>query len=298
MNKFLICLLLALSTAFSGYAQELNCTVRVLSANIQGTNKQVFNTLQAAVFQFMNNRRWTRDVFEVEERIECLIEINVQEQLSADQFRGTITVQASRPVYNSSYNTTLLNIIDKDFEFRYLEFQNLDFNDNASISNLTSVLAFYAYVIVGLDYDTFGKRAGQEYFSKAQNVVNNAQNNGTGWQAFENNRNRYWLIENLLNPAFEPFRDMMYNYHRQGLDVMAQDVQKARNTMLSSLLTLNQVHQKLPGSYLLQLFFDAKTDEIVKVFKPETPANKNQLYSMLKRIAPSNLSQWDAMLKN
>ncbi|MFT7114653.1 MAG: hypothetical protein ACI8P7_001440 [Candidatus Azotimanducaceae bacterium] len=281
-----------------GAAQELNCTVRVLSQNIQGSNKQVFNTLQSAVFQFMNNKKWTNDVFEVEERIECIIEINVQEQSSADQFKGSITVQASRPVYNSSYSTTLLNIIDNNFEFRYLEFQNLDFNENSSISNLTSVLAYYANVIIGLDYDTFSPRGGTAYFSKAQNIVNNAQQDGSGWQAFENNRNRYWLIENILNPAFEPYRDMLYKYHRSGLDKMTTKLEEARKAALESLLTLRGVHQKKPGNYIMMLFFDAKSDEIVNMFQKDTPANKNKLLSMLKMVDPSNLTKWETIMRS
>lgn len=281
----------------STQAQELNCIVRVLSPNIQGSNKQVFSTLQSAIFQFMNNKKWTSDVYEVEERIDCLIEINVEDQLSTDQFKGTITVQASRPVYNASYNTTLLNVIDKDFEFRYLEFQNLEFNENSSVSNLTSVLAFYAYVIIGLDYDSFELKAGTPYLSIAQKIANNAQQDGSGWQAFENNRNRYWLIENLLNPAFEPFRTMMYNYHRKGLDVMSSKLNEGRATILNNLLALKGVYQKKPGNYLMQLFFTAKQDEIINTFKQDTPANKNLLLSFLKLASPAQITTWETILQ-
>ncbi len=291
-----IIVLAFLGVSLMGSAQELNCTVRVLSPGVQGSNKQVFNTLQSAVFQFMNNRKWTNDVFEVEERIDCIIEINIQELNGTDQFKGTLTIQASRPVYNSSYSTTLLNIIDRNFDFRYLEYQNLDFNENASLSNLTSVLGFYAYIIIGLDYDTFSPKGGSEFFSKAQNIVNNAQQDGSGWQAFEDNRNRYWLIENILNPAFEPYRNMMYQYHRLGLDKMTSDIRKARNTMRESLMSLRSVYQKKPGNYLMQLFFDAKSAEIINVFKPDSQANKNQLLGLLKVVDPSNLQTWESMM--
>ncbi len=298
MHKYLLFTILLL-VSLTGKAQELNCRVQVLTPSIQGTNKQVFQTLQTAIYEFMNNTKWTNDQFAVEERIECSITINITEQLSTDEFKGTLQVQSSRPAFNSSYNSTLLNVFDDQFRFRYLEFQAMEFNENTHISNLTSVLAFYAYTIIGMDYDSFGKRAGQPYFLKAQKVVNNAQNDNaaTGWKAFEGNQNRYWLNENLLNPNFRPLRDCTYAYHRKGLDLMSNQVETGRAAIMEAIINLRSVHNKQPNSYLMQMFFAAKSDEIVNIFKKELPVNKTSLLEVLKIIDPANTTKYEGMMR-
>lgn len=298
MRKYLI--LLFISWASIAQAQELNCRVQVISDQVQGMNKQVFQTLQTAIYEFMNNTKWTEDIYAIEERIEVSMVINITEAISTDDFKGTLQIQSSRPVFNSSYNSPLLNILDRDFRFRYLEFSALEFNENTNISNLTSILAFYAYTIIGLDYDSFSKRGGQAYHIKAQKVVNNSQNDNTatGWKAFEGNQNRYWLNENLLNANFGPLRDCYYNYHRKGLDLMHSQVEAGRAEISNALLALKQVHNKQPSSWLMRLFFQAKADEIVNIFKPELPVNKASLVTTLKLVDPSNINKWEDMMRS
>ena len=247
----------------------------------------------------MNNTRWTNDVFAIEERIECSMVINITKVISQDDFEATIQVQSSRPVFNSSYNSPILNVFDGNFNFRYLEFSALEFNENAHLSNLTSVLAFYAYTIIGLDYDTYSMKGGQEYHLKAQKIVNNAQNDNSafGWKAFEGNQNRYWLNENLLSQTFNPLRECLYIYHRKGLDVMHSQVEAGRTEISNALQKLKAVHNKQPSSFLMQMFFQAKSDEIVNIFKPELPVNKATLVTTLKLIDPGNINKYEGMMR-
>jgi hypothetical protein len=272
-------------------AQELNCTVQVLSPQVAGTgnDKRVFETLKTAITEFMNNTRWTNDNFKSDERIECSITINVQDRLSTDDFKATIQVQSRRPVFKASYNTVLLNYLDQDFTFKYAEFQPLEYNENAFITNLTSVLGFYANIIIGLDYDSFSLEGGTPFYQKAQAVVNNAQSaNDKGWKAFEGNRNRYWLAENLANANFKGLRACIYNYHRNGLDIMATDVEGGRKVIQGALESLMKVHQISPGSFIMQQFFVAKNDEIVNIFSTAGPDVKAKLIPMLSLMDPGN----------
>ena len=212
----------------SGSAQELRCNVQILSNQIQGTNKQIYKTLQQDIYEFMNNRIWTNQKFENNERIECKILINLDKH-TGDEFSGSMTVSSRRPVYNSSYNTTMFQYKDNDIQFRYLENQPLEFDINSFKSNLTSILAYYAYIIIGLDFDSFSPMGGTPYYNKAQQIVSNAQNaRGKGWKAFESRRNRYWLVENILNNEYGPVREFLYQYHRKGLDQMHDDQAQAR----------------------------------------------------------------------
>ena len=279
-------------------AQELNCSVQVLSPNIQNTNKQVFKTLEKAIYEFMNNTPWTNEKYGPEERIECAIVINVTDQLSIDEFKGTIQVQSSRPIYRSSYDSPVFNYLDKDFNFKYLEYDRLDFNPNGYTSNLTSVLAYYAYVIIGLDHETFSLNGGEPYFLKAQTVVSNAQGDGhMGWKSVDGRRNRFWLIDNLQNPAFGKLRECLYNYHRLGLDLMydQSNEAKAKKTITAALQGLKTVHQKRPRSFLMSLFFDAKADEIVSIFSGGQTRTTSALITTLSQVDPTNSSRWKKM---
>ncbi len=280
-------------------AQELNCNVKVLSPAIQGTDKTVFETLETSIKDFMNNTRWTNDNFKEDERIECNLTINITKRNSVDDFEANIIVQARRPVYKSSYNTNIINYQDNDFTFKYTPFQPFEFNDNSFTNNLTSTLAFYAYIFIGLDYDTFSPEGGSPYYQKAQGIVNNAQNApDKGWKAFEGSKNRYWIAENLSNANFKALRSCMYVYHRQGLDLMTQDVELARKNIAEALEGLMKVHNISMGSFLMQLFFLAKADEIVNIFSAATPDVKGKLVTLLNTIDPGNTTKYEKLRAN
>lgn len=297
--KILIAALVILFISSNTYGQELNCRITVNHQQIQGTNKQVFQSLQQSIYEFMNNRIWTNHVYAPQERIECNVMINITEQISVDEFKGSIQVQSNRPVYNTSYNTTMLNYQDNNFQFKYIEYQPLDFNENTHLSNLTSVLAFYAYVIIGLDYDSYSMEGGNPYFQKAEKIVSNAQNAPEkGWKAFESMKNRYWMIENLTNDRFSPVRECMYKYHRQGMDVLAEKTPQGRAVIFESIELLKKVHRVKPGSFLLQLFFGAKSDEIVKIFSEAYPDEKARIVQTLKEIDIANSSKYDKIMKD
>jgi len=289
----LIILLIFIGAFKASVAQELNCQVQVLSSQIAGTDKRVFESMRTAIFEFMNTRKWTNETFKIEERIDCSILINITEKIGTDEFRGTLQIQARRPVYKTSYNTALLNFNDNDIIFKYLESQPLEFVENTYTSNLTSILGFYAYYLIGLDYDSFSLNGGTPYLQKALAVVNNSQGSGyQGWKAFDSNKNRYWLVNNMLDATFVSLRECMYNYHRKGLDVMAENKESGRAVILESLQELKKVHQVKPLSFSLQVFFIAKADEIVNVFCGGFSDEKARVVTMLNEIDPTNSNKY------
>ncbi len=295
-------LLLSIFLAFPAWltAQELNCRVKVQAPQVQGTQyKQIFQSMQQDIRDFMNDRKWTDLQYEVEERIDCNLLITIRNAVSQTRFEGTIQVQSSRPVFNSNYNTTVLNYNDKNFTVDYLENATLRFTPEQFQSNLTSILAFYAYLIIGMDHDTFAPDGGDPFFQKAKNIVSNAQNaKEKGWQAQQSNTNRYWLIENALHEVFSPLRTCMYEYHRKGLDQMYEDQKKGRKNITEALEKLEGVYNKRPGSFNLQLFFTAKSDEIVKIYSEATPPEKSKIFNLLRRIDPSNISKYRQIVQN
>ncbi|MCK4990301.1 MAG: DUF4835 family protein [Bacteroidales bacterium] len=296
-------LLLIILFSLNLRSQELRCNVQVVSQQIQGSNKQVFQTLQNAIYEFMNNRVWTNHVYTMEERIECNMMINITEQLSADDFKGTMTIQVSRPVFNTNYNTTTLNFVDNNIRFRYVEFSPLEFDLTSNISNLTSILAFYAYYILGLDYDTFSLMGGSQYFINAEQIVLNAQNAAErGWKPMDDiaHKNRYWLVKDMIDTDYEPVRVFNYNYHRLGLDVMDEQVVEGRAAITSSLELLQQVYRKKPDPYmyLLRLVFDAKVDEIVNVYTESYPEERNRAYDILTEVDKPNANKYKAILES
>ncbi len=288
--KYLISLLLLLVLlAETTYSQELRCNISISHQRIQGANQNLFRTMQSDIYEFMNNRKWTDHVYSYDEKLKCNIMILLEEQISADEFRGTIQVQLIRPVFDSSYETTILNIKDNDFRCRYVEFQPLEFNETSNRDNLTNILAFYAYVILGFNYDTFSPEGGTPYFEKAQAIVNNSQNMvEKGWKSFENERNRYWLMENVMNKSYSDFRNCMYSYHRNGLDLMSQRVEEGRANIANSLRDLQKVFRRRPSTYILQMFFDAKADELVNIFSKSYPDERTRVLTILNEIDPSN----------
>lgn len=283
------------------FAQELRCNIQVNSQKIQGTNRTVFQTLQTAIYEFMNNTAWTNHVYGFDERIECNIMLNITEQLGSDEYKGTLQVQARRPVFGSSYNTTMLNFLDNNLHFRYREFDKIEFSETSHLSNLSSTLAFYAYIILGIDYDSFAILGGGEYFLKAEKIVTNAQTAPErGWKAYEGNRkNRYWMIENLLNSKYRPLRETYYRYHRQGLDRMSDKSAEGRAEIAECLVLLQKVYREKPDPYLfgLQLFFDAKNDELVNVFSESFPTEKARVVNILTEIDNANASKYKTILE-
>lgn len=279
-------------------AQELICTVSVISPRIQG-DKKVFTTLQQSLNEFMNTTKWTTDKFKPEERIECNIQIEVTERVSTDEFKATIQVTSRRPVYKADYFSPILNIKDNDCNFRYIEFQPIDYNESASNPNLVSVLAYYANLVIGLDYDTYASLGGTPYFQKMQTIVANMQNVAeSGWRSFETNqRNRYWISENINNPVYRPIRTMMYTYHRKGLDVMQENIHDGLQQVADGIESLKKVHTEKPISPLMQLIFDAKADEVVNMLS-EAPADiKTQAKLTLDEINPSNSGKYSRIVQ-
>lgn len=281
------------------FAQELRCNISISAQKIQGANRTVFETMQSDLYEFMNNRKWTDQKFAMDERIECSFFINLDEQISSDEFKGTIQVQARRPVFNSSYETILLNVKDNDFDAKYIEYQTMEFNETSNKDNLTNILAYYAYIILGMDYDSFSPEGGTEFFQKAQTIVNNSQSaREKGWKAYESERNRYWLVENILNKSYSGFRSTTYQYHRQGLDIMYDKSPEGRAAIAESLKSIQKVFRSRPSLYILQVFFDAKSDELVNVFSKSFPDEKNRVSVILNECDPSNGSKYEKILKS
>ncbi|MCU0362766.1 MAG: DUF4835 family protein [Bacteroidales bacterium] len=281
-------------------AQELKCNIQISAQQIQGSNRQVFETMQRDLYDFMNNTVFTNHVLSYAERIECNILINLTDQLSADEFRGTIQVQLGRPVYNTTYNSTLLNFIDNNFQFRYVEFQPLEFDPNSHRSNLVSVLQYYAYIVLGMDYDSFSPLGGTEFFQIAEKIVTNAQNAPEpGWKPFDGsrNRNRYWLVKNILDKEYEPVRQFIYEYNVRGLDLMESKIPEARITIEAALRKVQQVYRRQPDPYMyfLQVVMDAKTDEIVNIYSQAFPEEKSRILQILSEIDPANKMKYDKL---
>lgn len=297
MRQRLLFYLIFLLIARGAYQQELNCMVQVNSAQVQASDKTVFEQLQRDIFDFLNNRKWTNYTFAQTEKIECNILITISDWDNIENFNGTIQVQSRRPVYNSSYYTVMLNQQDKDFTFKYLTGQPIEYIENTFTSNLAAVLAYYVYIIIGLDFDSFKPMGGTEFYEKAQNIVNTAQNApDKGWKSFENQRNRFWLVENLLNASYADMRQGIYQYHRLGLDVMADDVNAGRLAIADALTQFQKVYRQRPGLFFISLFMVAKSDELIKIFSKAPPAEKMRVVSILKNIDPANSAKYNEIL--
>lgn len=279
-------------------AQELNARVSINTDKIQATNKQLFVTMETSIREFLNTRKWTDEQYDIEERINCQFFITLEDR-NTNTFSGSIQVAYSRPVFNSDYNSPILLIQDRDFDFEYLEFDRLDFAENAFISNLTSVLAFYVYIILGVDHDTYAPMGGTPYYTLAQNVVGNAQNTGnSGWNSFGgSNRNRFWLIDNFTSPIFNDFRTALYTYHRQGLDLMHDQgrIKAGKTNIKNALISLEKVNNERRNSYLIQTFFSAKRQEIINIFDDGEPIPLADLKEALAKIDPNNASNYQEM---
>ncbi len=303
-SNFIICLLLA--TGLSVNAQELRAKVTVISNRVSSqTDKKIFQTLQTALNNFLNNRKWTNDAFQPQERIECNFLINIDQALENNAFKASLTIQAARPVYNSSYLSPLVNYLDNALTFRYAQFTPLEFNENRIqgsdplASNLTATLAYYVYIILGMDYNSFSLKGGDVYFQKAQNVVNNAPESRdiTGWKAFDGMRNRYWLTENLLSARYTLVHDAMYDYFRNGFDKLYAAAPEGRKGILDALNKLNQVNTEQPNSMILQFFMQGRSDELIRLYSKAPPDEKNRARDLLQKIDIANGPRYQQELK-
>ncbi len=286
-----LCLSISFSAIFA--QEELNAVVIVNANRVQSTNKQVFNTLQQSLTEFINQTRWTNKKFLTQERINCAFTIIINEQ-NSNNFIATLQVQSSRPVYNSSYETPLLNINDSNLNFKYNEFEPLIYNPNIFDSNLVSTIVFYVYIILGIDADTFALRGGETYFKQAENTMLQAQQSGeTGWENKIGKQNRFALIDNLLSFKFEVLRTIYYEYHRKGLDIFANDERKAKQTIINSLLQLDKLFNITVGNYMIRIFLDAKAEEIRELFSQGKPVGtEEKLKELLQKIAPLQNNKW------
>ncbi len=294
MNKLIF--FIAILFCFTAHSQELNCIVKINSQTLTNSNQPIFKTLETSLTDFVNKTRWTNKKFNQNEKIDCTLFINVS-SYGSDQFVATLQIGSSRPIFNSSYISPILNFNDKDFNFRYVEFENLIFNPNSFDSNLISVIAFYAYVIIGLDADTYELNSGNEYYQQAQELVNIAQQSSfKGWSQNDGgNQNRFFLVNDLLSGTFDPIKSALYNYHINGLDKMSENVSKGKEGVKLAILDLQKIHSVRPNAFLTRVFFDAKSDEILSVFSGGPQIKIADLVDNLNRISPLNASKWGSM---
>lgn len=299
MNKTFTLIIFLLFGALPSHSQELNCNVTVNADRVQTTERTIFSDMEKAFSQFMSTTKWTQDIFQSFERIHCNLNITIESMPSIGSFNATVHIQSARPVYNTNYETLMLNFADRDWQFEYTESLPLDYTDNVYSSNLVSMLSFYAYVILGMDYDSFGKLSGDPMFNKALNIVNLAQpSNRAGWQAFDSNRNRYWLIENLTNQQMVPVREAMYTYHRLALDKFIDEPDAARQKILDVLKVIQKANDTRPNSILIISFFDAKSDELMNIFSQGNLQVRRDAYNIITKIDPTKSDRFRKILQN
>lgn len=293
MNRF-IKILIVLLTVTQVNAQELDATVTINSDKISGSNKQVYQTLERSLTEFINQKKWTNRKFKEQERIKCAFTLTILTQSSSTDFAGNIQIQSSRPVYNSTYQTPIFNFKDDDFSFRYTEFETLQYNPNNFDSNLVSVIAFYVYTILGMDGDSFAKNGGTEYFKDAENVMNQAQQGGfAGWSRITSGTTRYKLINDILSNSFNDFRTAMYTFHMQGLDMFQEDKEDAKDNIAESIKMIKKIYDRRPNALLIRTFMDSKADEIVSVFSGGPRYDISKLVDDLNRMSPVNSTKWN-----
>ena len=284
------------SIVCSVYGQDLNARVQILSPQVQNTNKRMLDVLEKAVSDFLNNRTWSANEVQPQERIDCSFVITINEWDGSSNFTAQAQIISTRPVFNTSYNSPVLSISDQNFNFSYTEGQLMDYSDQQYMNNLTSLLAYYAYVIVGLDADTFESNGGTPFYAAAQNIVNNAQNTGfTGWRSMEGTDNRFWLVNNLLDRRYQPLRDFLYSFYLKGLDKMSDQVQEGRKVILGLLPLLQKVDRLAQGAVFNQVFFTAKSDELIGLFEGMGPQERVQAYNILAEVDPANANKYERL---
>ncbi|HQV52953.1 MAG: DUF4835 family protein [Flavobacteriales bacterium] len=300
MRKYsaLLALFVALFTPTLVKAQEFNCQASVIAPQVATAQPRVFQSLELAIKEFYQNRRFTNLNYAPSERIDINILLTISSQPATDRFEGSLQIIYARPVFGSDYNSPVIDLVDNNVQFNFLENTQIEFTPQRFISNLSSLLGYYAYFILGVDGDTFAPLGGTDFYNQAQQIVNNAQNaSESGWKAFEDQRNRYWLLDNQQQSVFRPLRELLYNYHRLGMDAMTEDAAATRKTIATEIEKLKTVHQAKPASYNLQVFFNAKYQEIVEVFKPAEPGEKSKLFNTLQIIDPGHISQYQNMMR-
>lgn len=274
-------------------SQELNCKITVVSNQLSGSNKQLFKTLEKSINEYMNNTKWTDKQYKVQEKVQCVMTLNITEQTGNDQFKGNLQVQVVRPIYNSTYLTPILNYSDNDISFTYEEFQPLLFNETSFESNLVSLFSFYAYVVLGVDADSFSINGGSAYLRKAEKVMIMAQQGGSkGWSSIDRGFTRFKLVDSMLDATYGEYRSTMYTYHLKGLDTMVDDKTKAKQNIANAIVDLKEIYQKRPSAYLLRVFLDTKADEIASIFTDGPKINKTDLVEMLMRVYPARNNSW------
>ncbi len=299
--KIIVLGLLSLSAAvFSPLkAQELRCTVSINSDQIDGSNKQIFETLKSSIESYMNDNRWTNMTYAEKERIECSMLIVVKELSVDHMFKCEMTLQSRRPVYGTTYTTTLLNFKDNAFNFHYEEYDRIEYQQNTFTTNLTAMLAYYVYLIIGHDQDSYQRLSGTPYFQQCELICQTCQSSSMesteqkGWLAFESNRNRYALINNLLDEAFKKYRNFYYEYHRLGLDEMSANVTNGRARIAEGLPVLKEAYRSRPATYVINTFLDAKAEELVDIFRKGTDKEKKEVYDILMDIDPTRQQTYD-----
>ena len=296
MLKKTIFTYLILISSLNVNSQEILCNVRVNSSQVQISDRKIFQSMQTAIYEFINNTKWTNANISSEERIECSILINISNKISNDEYEGSMQIQSTRPIYGTSYKSTLFNFMDNNIRFKFLEYQSLEFSETSHLSNLTSIIAFYVNIILGLDFATFSEEGGNEYFNTAQKIVNNAQNaRESGWKAFESDKNRYWIAHDLLDNRYNKYHMCLYRYHRIGLDKLAEEPEDARYEITESIESLRSIYRENPSALLLKLFFDAKADEITKIYSESFPNEKARIIKTLTEIDPSNSTKYQTI---
>lgn len=306
MHKKILLILTVALLPILGQAQELNARVSINASRISSqTDKKIFSTLQNTITTFLNTRKWTNETFQANEKINCNFLLDIGEAQPGNIYKAVITVQAARPVFNSTYETPLINFRDEVVAFRYVEFQPFEFNDNRVagsdplVSNLSATFAYYVYIILGLDFNSFALRGGDAYFQKAQNIVNNAPENReiAGWKAFDGLRNRYWLVENLVNNRYNSIHEAMYSYYRLGMDNMYENENEARNAVLNTLNMLNSLNNDIGNTMIIPFFLQGKSQELIKIFKKASPEEKQKARDILMKIDISNANTYKSELK-
>lgn len=299
MRNLPFTLVIILIVPFSLRAQELNCIVNINAGQIQTSDRGIFKDMKTGIEQFMNSRKWTNDAYKNHEKINCSLLLTITRMPSIGSFTASVQVQSARPVFNTNYSSLVFNFADRDWEFEYIESLPLEYNDNTYTSNLTSLLAFYAYLIIGFDYDTFSELGGSLYFQKALQVVNNAQqSNRPGWQALGSNRNRYWIMENLNNPQMVDVRKALYSYHRLAMDTYGKDPEQSRQIILKCLKDIKKVRDINPNAILVITFFDAKGRELGNIFSEGNIQVRREAYDVITTIDPSNRASYEKILQN
>lgn len=298
IRKAIVIVVIFLTGLTSGYSQEFLGNIQIQSQKIDGIDPSVFQNMETTLFEFMNNRIWSSYNFKIEERIEFTMVITINEVIGSDMFKGSINLVLQRPIYGSDYNSVVINLVDNDLAFEFIPHQSMIYSDGTYNDNLTSILAYYAYLMLGLDFDTYSLEGGTEFYEKAMAVVTAAQNsNEKGWLAFEGPRNRYQLIENILNSSYSDLRKLMYEYHLKGLDIMSNDLVGGRAVVGKSLKYLKNVYNKRSGLYFLQVITEAKRDEIINIFTKASPSEKTEMINIMKEVDPPNGTRYEAVNK-